>query len=88
MFYEKYEANVEYVEAPFEHTWPLDIEDNDKYPVGGDCNLKGVFRANCEFDYAGKVLEHLLLNLPDSDVTELKPMDLEFREKGVLRKFS
>jgi len=36
---------------------------------------------------AGKILGHLLTNIPATGIDELAPKDLDFESKGVWRKF-
>lgn len=43
---------------------------------------------NCGYDSTGEMLKHLLRNIPYGFINQLKPMDKDWKQKGVLRKFS
>lgn len=72
------------------HTMPTDITVTDYSPVV-DCTSTDDARfyvSNCGYDAAGKVLEHLLTNVPTNPISSLSAMDSDWANNGVLRKFS
>jgi hypothetical protein len=52
-----------------------------------DTDTARFFVSNCGYDTAGKVLDHLLTNLPSNAISSLEPMDEDWADKGVLRRF-
>ena len=63
--------------------------DDPSQKVQGDCSP--TTRSHyCGYDTAGKILQHLLFNIPKANVTErnFKPAIKDFRSKGVLKPFS
>lgn len=43
---------------------------------------------NCGYDWAGKVLQHLLPNVPGSNITEIGGKDEDWKRNGILRRFN
>ena len=46
------------------------------------------FQPNCGFDAVGNMFRHVLGNLKVNAIEELHPMDNNWKDKGVLRRFS
>lgn len=99
IFYENFGANVTFLQEEFSHTYPVDIsteelpevscvieaEDNDQLiSLGGEKRQV----SNCGYDWAGKVLNHLLPNVPGSNITEIMPPNDNWKDTGILRKFN
>lgn len=85
VFYENLGATVEYLEEDFTHTYPTDSDETELVSCA-DGEKRTV--SNCGYDWAGKVLNHLLPNIPGSNVTEIAPKFENWRKKGILRKFN
>jgi hypothetical protein len=56
------------------------------YPEG-NCDGTGFALCNNGFDTPGKVLGHLLTNIPETGIEELNERDPKWKKKGVFRKF-
>lgn len=57
------------------------VTDDGRSMVGRDAV------SNCGFDWAGMVLEKLLPNMPESNITEIGARDENWKKNGILRKF-
>jgi len=84
MFYEGFEANVEWVEKPWDHNFATDVpaEWGEEYGVTKKENCldtSGRRLYNCGFDTAGEILKHMLPNL---DGSSLQAKDNEWINKG------
>jgi len=87
MFYKKHGANLLSVQTPFKHGFPID---DPSQLMQGNCINEGDGGSHyCGFDTAGKILTHLLSNLPGSDFTKLnaKAAPEDWRQKGTIREF-
>lgn len=60
----------------FGHVFPIDYP-TDQWPRE-TCDGTGEFLCNNGYDSAGKILSHLLTNIPGSGVSELAPKDYDF----------
>ena len=84
-FYENFGANVLFEAEDFDHTWVVD------YPTdvweSEDCSTMEHYPCNGGFDTTGKILSHLLTNIPGSGVSSLAAKDYDWTTKGVYRKF-
>lgn len=90
VFYKYFESNIASDQQNFIHTMPTDIAVTD-YAPKVSCDDKGGarhFLSNCGYDTAGKVLGHLLKNIPINPIKELKPAEADWMSKGVLRQFA
>ena len=83
--YESYGANVMYEAEDIYHVFPVDYP-TDEWPRQS-CDGSDVYLCNNGFDSAGKILGHLLTNIPETGMTELAPKDYDWESKGVFEKF-
>jgi len=89
MFYDEFEANINWVEKPWAHNWATDVPEEWGLPYGmtkkESCTESGGrLIYNCGFDTAGEILTHLLPNIDGSTV---QPKDLDWMSKGQMMKF-
>lgn len=87
LFFKSLHANIELdVKKDWKHVWAID---DPTQQVQGDCgtNTKSHF---CGYDTAGKILKHLLFNLPKANVTEanFKGRIKDYASKGILKAFN
>jgi len=69
---------------------PTDLKVSDVTPTSG-CEDKAdvkFFVSNCGFDAAGNLLKHLLTNLENSPLSELKAKSENWKDEGILMKFN
>ena len=85
-FYENYGANVLFESEDFEHTFVIDYP-TDKLEAS-DCSKMENYPCNGQFDTTGKILSHLLTNIPAAGVETLADKDYDWASKGVYRKFN
>ena len=89
LVYEEYGANIMFEEKDWWHVFPIDydtgvIAANDC--LGGEESI-GLPVNNCGYDAAGKILTHLLTNIPATGIDKLAPKELDFEKLGVWRQF-
>ena len=89
MFYDTFESNVQFVQQPWQHYWPVDIPESQglefNMPLKADCTVRGGRRlTNCGYDTAGDILRHTLPNIDGSVIADT---DDDWMTKGVLQKF-
>lgn len=82
-FYTNYGANIVYEEEPYGHTDPIDAPEKE----ASDCGPDGEFPCNNGNDIAGKILTHLMTNIPAFGVDAIEAKDADWKEKGVWSKF-
>jgi hypothetical protein len=87
LFYENFGANVvlEEMEGVI-HQFPTDLPAEAK-PLGEKGGTVRNTFPNCGIDTAGKILSHLLVNMPGSTIDALNPKDDDWQSNGVLRLF-
>ena len=67
----------------FGHVFPIDFPP-DQWPRE-PCDGSGEFVCNNGFDSAGKILHHLLTNIPATGMSKLAPKDYDWESKGVFK---
>jgi hypothetical protein len=77
LFFEEVGANLLVEEKPFPHTLPiLDEQGQDGYGRGN-------------YDGVGAILTHLLLNIPETGISEIKERELgDWLQYGQMREFA
>ena len=81
--YETYGANVKFEKEEIGHVFPVD------YPFLPYSECDGSFYlCNNGFDSTGKILSHLLTNIPETGMTSLAPKEYAWKSKGVYRDFN
>ena len=71
VFYEHYGANISFDLEPNVHSYPVDYPFLDVWPRESCDGSAEEFRCNNGFDSAGKILSHLLTNIPATEMTSL-----------------
>lgn len=66
----------------------MDVDTNEWPEQTCDSESESEMFCNNGFDSAGKILEHLLTNIPESGIDTLQPKDSEWASKGYYKKFN
>lgn len=88
LFYKKMKSKIKFETGNYRHEIPSTTphcytEPHLIFPLVSDR-----FQPNCGFDAVGHMFKHLLTNMKENPITELKPMDNNWKKKGVLSRFN
>jgi len=86
-FYKHFGANVNMEWGDYSHEIPAVTPQCFKEPNLLVPGLSERFQPNCGQDTVGNMFRHVLGNLKENPVKNLKPMDNDWKNKGVLRQF-